>query len=135
VRCGMNNASAEDRSLGALISGLFQDLRLLFTQEMNLAKRELEQKVSAVSNSAINIAIGAVLALGGTFVLLAALVLVLDLFMPAWVAALVVAFVFLFVGGLILFIGVQKLRMMKYVPERTIRTVEDGARMVKERLT
>jgi predicted phage tail protein len=131
----MNNASAEDRSLGALISGLFQDLRLLFTQEMNLAKRELEQKVSAVSTSVINIAIGAVLALGGTFVLLAALVLVLALFMPAWVAALVVAFVFLSVGGLILFIGVQKLRTMKYVPERTIRTVEDGARMVKERLT
>jgi predicted phage tail protein len=131
----MNNASAEDRSLAALISGLFQDLRLLFTQEMNLAKCELEQKVSAVSNSAINIAIGAVLALGGSFVLLAALVLVLDLFMPGWVAALVVAFVFLSVGGLILFVGVQKLRTMKYVPERTIRTVEDGARMVKERLT
>jgi Flp pilus assembly protein TadB len=131
----MNNAShAEERSVGALISDLLQDVRLLLTQEIDLAKREVMQKVSSVSQSAINIALGAVLAVAGIFVLVAALVLVLALFMPAWVAALVLAVVLLGVGGLILLIGVQKLRMMKYVPERTVKTVEEGARMVRERV-
>ena len=132
----MNNAArAEESSIGALISGLLQDVRLLFSQEVDLAKRELMQKVSAVSGSAINIAIGAVLAMAGTFVLVAGLVLVLALFMPAWIAALVLALVLLSAGGLILFIGVQKLKTMSYLPERTVRTVEEGARMVKERVT
>ncbi len=132
----MNNVSgAEERSLGALISGLLQDIRLLFSQELDLAKRELAQKVSVVSRNAVTIAIGAVLAMAGVFVLVAALVLVLALFMPAWVAALVLALVLLAMGGLMLFIGVQKLRKMKYVPERTVRTVEEGVQRVKERVT
>jgi cytochrome c biogenesis protein CcdA len=132
----MNNVSgAEDRSIGALISGLLQDIRLLFTQEIDLAKRELSQKVSAVSRNAVNIVLGAVLAIAGVFVLVAALVLVLALFMPAWVAALVLALLLIIVGGLILLMGVQKIRTMNYVPERTVRTVEEGVQRVKERVT
>jgi predicted phage tail protein len=132
----MNSSSnAEDRSLGTLITELFQDLRLLFTQEISLAKRELSETVSHVASNAINIAIGAVLAVAGVFVLVAALVLVLDLFMPAWVAALVLALGLLLIGGLILFMGVQRLRATRLVPERTVRTVEEGAQRVKERIT
>ncbi|MGL4608393.1 MAG: phage holin family protein [Trueperaceae bacterium] len=132
----MNNMSgAEERSLGSLIAGLLQDIRLLFSQEIDLAKREVAQKISVVSKSAVSIAIGVVLALGGVFVLIAAFVLILDLFMPAWAAALVLALVFLAVGGLILFSGIQKLRTMTYVPERTVRTVEEGVQRVRERVT
>jgi VIT1/CCC1 family predicted Fe2+/Mn2+ transporter len=130
-----SSANADDRSIGSLISGLLQDIRLLVTQEIDLAKRELSDKVSAVSRGAISIAFGAVLATGGLFILMAAFVLVLDLFMPAWVAAFVLALAFLAIGGLILFLGVQKLRTMKYVPERTVKTVEEGVQRVKERVT
>jgi VIT1/CCC1 family predicted Fe2+/Mn2+ transporter len=130
-----SSANADDRSIGSLISGLLQDIRLLVTQEIDLAKRELSDKVSAVSRGAISIALGAVLATGGLFILMAAFVLVLDLFMPAWVAAFVLALAFLAIGGLILFLGVQKLRTMKYVPERTVKTVEEGVQRVKERVT
>lgn len=132
----MNNTSgAEDRSIGALISGLLGDIRLLFSQEIDLAKRELSQKVSAIAKSAVSIAVGAVVAMGGLFILMAALVLVLDLFMPAWVAAFVLALAFLGIGGIILFLGIQKLRTMTYVPERTVKTVEEGVQRVKERVT
>jgi uncharacterized membrane protein len=131
----MNSANADDRSIGSLISGLLQDVRLLVSQEIDLAKRELSEKVSAVSRSAVSIVVGAVLAIGGLFVLMAALVLVLALFMPAWIAAFVLAFVFLAVGGLVTFLGIQKLRTMKYVPERTVKTVEEGVQRVKERVT
>jgi uncharacterized membrane protein len=131
----MNSANADDRSIGSLISGLLQDVRLLVSQEIDLAKRELSEKVSAVSRSAVSVVVGAVLAIGGLFVLMAALVLVLALFMPAWIAAFVLAFVFLAVGGLVTFLGIQKLRTMKYVPERTVKTVEEGVQRVKERVT
>jgi uncharacterized membrane protein YqjE len=130
-----SSANADDRSIGSLISGLLQDIRLLVTQEIDLAKRELSEKVSAVSRSAVSIVIGAVLAIGGLFVLMAALVLILDLFMPAWVAAFVLALALLAVGGLVLFLGIQKLKKMKYVPERTVKTVEEGVQRVKERVT
>jgi Putative Actinobacterial Holin-X, holin superfamily III len=130
-----SSANADDRSIGSLISGLMQDIRLLVTQEIDLAKRELSDKVSAVSRSAVSIVVGAVLAIGGLFVLMAALVLVLDLFMPAWVAAFVLALALLAIGGLVLFLGVQKLRTMQYVPERTVKTVEEGVQRVKERVT
>jgi Flp pilus assembly protein TadB len=133
---GMNsNAHAEERSLGALITALFQDMRLLFTQEFHLAKREFSEKVSHVTNNAINIALGAVVLVAGFFVLVATLVLVLALFMPAWAAALVVAVGLLLIGGLILFIGVQRLKATRLVPERTVRTVQEGVQRVKERLT
>lgn len=130
-----SSANADDRSIGSLISGLLQDIRLLVGQEIDLAKRELSDKVSAVSRSAVSIVVGAVLAIGGLFVLMAALVLILDLFMPAWVAAFVLALALLAIGGIILFLGVQKLRTMKYVPERTVKTVEEGVQRVKERVT
>jgi VIT1/CCC1 family predicted Fe2+/Mn2+ transporter len=130
----MNNTNAEDRSIGALISELMQDIRLLFSQELNLAKKELREKLAAVASSVVTIVIGAVLAIGGLFIFMAALVLVLDLFMPAWVAALVLALVFLAVGGLMAFLGIQKIRKTKYVPERTVRTVEEGVQRVRERV-
>lgn len=131
----MNNVSgAEERSIGALISEVLQDIRLLFGQEIKLAKKELSEKVSAVASSIVTIAIGAVLATGGLFVLMAALVLVLDLFMPAWVAALVLALVFLGVGGLVAFLGIQKIRKTNYLPERTVKTVEEGVQRVRERV-
>jgi uncharacterized membrane protein YqjE len=130
-----SSANADDRSIGSLISGLLQDIRLLVTQEIDLAKRELSEKVSAISRSAVSIVLGAVLAIGGLFVLMAALVLILDLFMPAWVAAFVLALALLAVGGLVLFLGIQKLKKMKYVPERTVKTVEEGVQRVKERVT
>jgi VIT1/CCC1 family predicted Fe2+/Mn2+ transporter len=131
----MNNFSgADERSIGALIAEVLQDVRLLFSQELKLAKKELGEKVAAVASSAVTIAIGAVLATGGLFILMAALVLVLDLFMPAWVAALVLALVFLAIGGLMAFLGIQKIRKTNYVPERTVKTVEEGVQRVRERV-
>jgi uncharacterized membrane protein YqjE len=131
----VNSSGAEERSLGALISDLLQDIRFLFSQELSLAKKELSEKVAGVAQSAVTIGIGAVLATGGLFVFMAALVLVLDLFMPAWVAALVLSLVFLAVGGLLVFLGIQKIRNTRVVPERTMRTVEEGVQRVKERVT
>jgi hypothetical protein len=132
----MNNASgAEDRSVGAIITDLLQDIRLLFSQELDLAKKEISEKIAAITRNAVTVVIGAVLAIGGIFVFMAALVLTLALFMPAWVAALVLALAFLAIGGLLVFIGIQKIRKTRVVPERTVKSVEQGVQRVKERVT
>ncbi|ADI15314.1 phage holin family protein [Truepera radiovictrix] len=124
----------DTRPLGELLSKLASDVSLLVRQEVALAKKEFSQTLGQAVGGAVVLIIGAVLAIAGTLALLAALILALSLVMAPWAAALVVGLGFLLIGAILAVIGINRLKKLQLVPERTARTLQEDAEMVREKV-
>lgn len=124
--------SDADRSLGALIQDLGRDVAALLSQEFALARAEFASKIANAKLQVTLIAVGALLALAGFFVMIAALVLVaIALGLPPWAAALVVALLTLIGGALLAYSAVNSLRTVGIVPSETIDSVKENASWLK----
>lgn len=122
----------DNRSLGELFSTLANQTSTLVRQEVDLAKTELTQKATRAGREAGMIGAGAVLALGGYLALVATLIIVLDMFMPLWLAALVVGLLFAGIGFIIIQQGLKGLRQLDPAPRQTIATIKDDIAWAKE---
>jgi hypothetical protein len=131
----MSTTPRDPRSLGELVSSLFQDMRLLIKQELELAKREVKENVSSLSNSIVTIAIAAGLLILGAVALTATLILSLALFIPAWASALIVGTLLVLLGAVTLFAALRKLRLISLIPKRTLKTLKRSTEVIKEPLT
>ncbi|SNB46784.1 phage holin family protein [Geobacter sp. DSM 9736] len=121
----------DNRPLGELFVELSQELRTLFQQEMELFRTEISQKMTQMIKDVAAVAIGGVLLYTGFLVLIAAIVLGVAEFMPPWVAALLVAIVFLAIGVAFVQKGRKDLARMKMVPEKSTDTLKETARWAK----
>lgn len=88
-----------------------EDFSTLFRKEIELAKLELGQAVSAKVKGAVIIAIAAVFAFFALIFLLLAVRDGLDTFLFRWVADLLTALVLLIVGGLAALVARKMLRV------------------------
>jgi hypothetical protein len=122
----------DNRSLGDLFSTLANQTSTLVRQEVDLAKTEITQKVTRAGRGAGTIGAGAVLALGGYLALVATLIIVLDLFMPLWLAALVVGALLAGIGYALIQQGLNALKRVDPTPRQTIATLKDDVAWAKE---
>jgi xanthine/uracil permease len=125
----------DERSLGELFAELSRQTSDLVRQEVNLAKAEMTQKARDMSKDASYIGAGGALAYAGLLVLLAALVLLLDIWIPMWVSALVVGIVVAAIGGLLIMRGRDGLRKTTVTPQQTVDTLKEDVRWAKEQTT
>jgi len=125
----------EDRSVGELFGQLTQDLSLLVRQEAQLAKTEIQVKVSRAARDLGSLAAGAVVALMGGLALAAAIILLLidPIGLTPWLAALIVAVVFGGGGYLMLQGGLRDLKTMDPTPRRTVESIKEDIQIAKER--
>ena len=124
--------SLHERPIGELLTRLSHDTSLLLEQEIALAKREAYEKLDQLKVQVASLAVGGVVLHAGLLVLVAAAVLLLALWLPAWAAALAVG-VALAAGGAILLIrGKEGLKKLELAPQATIRNVKQDVRTVKE---
>ena len=121
-------------SLGELLAELSQDVSHLVRQEVQLAKVEMQEKLTRITTDLASLAVGGVMAALGGLALMAALVLFLvnPVGLPPWLAALIVAAVFGIGGGLMLRRGITDLKRTDPAPRRTIETIREDLQMVKE---
>jgi hypothetical protein len=97
----------EDRSVGELFGQLTQDLTLLIRQEAQLARTEIQAKISRASRDLASLATGGVVALVGA--LLAA-------------------------GGYVMLQkGLRDLKTVDPAPRRTVESVKEDIQAIKER--
>ena len=125
----------EDRSIGELFGQLTQDLSLLVRQETQLAKTEIQVKVSRAARDLGSLAAGGVVALIGGHALTAALIQIQidpDGLKP-WLAALIVAVVFGGGGYLMLQGGLRDLKNLDPTPRRTVESIKEDIQIAKER--
>jgi hypothetical protein len=123
---------AEDRSIGALIGEVTQDISKLFRQEVALAKAELKEE-AAKAGKAGGMLAGAGFAGYMVAVLLSlALVFALDAVMPIGWAAVLVAVVWAIVGGALYTMGRKRLKDVDPVPRQTVETLKEDAQWVRD---
>lgn len=131
------NGDKSDKSLATLFSDLTRDTVDLVRQEIALARAELSQKVSTAQGALSSMAIGAAVILAGLFLLLQAVVGVLERVLPPdmapWLAPLMVGLVVAVIGWVMLRAGRSQLDPDKLVPQRTMDSLRRDRAVVQEK--
>ncbi|HEX2774306.1 MAG TPA: phage holin family protein [Micromonosporaceae bacterium] len=97
-------------STSELVQRATEQVTKLVRDELALARAELTEKGKHAGLGAGLFGGGGVLALYGVGVLIATAVLLLDLVMPAWLAALIVAVVLFITAGILAMVGRQQVK-------------------------
>ncbi|GAB2616075.1 membrane protein [Paractinoplanes abujensis] len=127
-----------DQSTAELVQRASEQVSRLVRDEIALAKAELAEKGK---HAGIGIGLfggGGVLAMYGVGALIATLIIVFDLFLPLWLAALIITVALFLVAGILALLG--KKQVTKAVPpepkaaiESVKADVEEVKHAVKER--
>jgi len=123
-----------ERPLGDVARDLTKYLSLLVRQEIELAKAEMGQKGRTAAPGIGMLGGAGVVALAAAGALTAFLILVLAIFLPEWLAALIVAAVLGAAAYVLMKQGKERVEEAgKPVPEQTIETVKEDVEWAKTR--
>ena len=124
-----------DRSLPDLLKQLSQETTQLVHQELELAKAELQQKGKQAGAGAGLFGGAGAIGLAALGALTACFILALDLVLPAWLAALIVAVVYGIIAFVLVKQGQARLkRATPPVPTQTIETVKEDVEWAKTQM-
>ncbi|MEO6882180.1 MAG: phage holin family protein [Mycobacteriaceae bacterium] len=112
-----STAAQDDPSVGQLLSRLSEQTSRLVRDEIALAKSELRDSAKHAGIGAGLLAGAAVLALFGAGVVVTTAIVALDLVLPLWLSALIVAVVLLAAAGLAAVMGRGQLKKAPPSPE------------------
>lgn len=135
----------DQRSIGAIVTDLWEKTETLVRQEMRLGIAEAEEKVDRLKvelDHRLNSlklelaakAIGGAAAIGGALALVAAVVLLLAEALPPWLAALVTGVVF---GGLGFALLKREVKLpspptaARFIPQRTVASIEADTKAIE----
>lgn len=124
----------EERSLGDLFSELAGETSTLVRQEVALAQIELTEKAAKVGKNVSFLVVGGAIGYAALLALLAAVVIGLAGFIPAWLAALIVA---AGVGAGAYFMvsaGLAALKNTDLTPRETVRSLKEDAQWLKKQM-
>lgn len=126
--------SAEDASISELIQQLSEQTSRLARQEVELAKAEVTTKGKRLGIGAGAFGGAGLVALFGLGALTAAVILLLATAVTAWLAALIVAAVYLAVAGALALVGKSKVESATPpLPERAMASVKQDVEQTKLR--
>ena len=121
-----------ERPIGDLLKQLSEETTRLVHQELELAKAELTQKGKQAGIGAGLFGTAAVMGLLAAAALTTCFILLLDMAMPAWLAALIVAVVYAGVTAVLALRGRDRVKQaVPPVPEQTIETVKEDVQWAK----
>jgi hypothetical protein len=128
------DADLRERPIGELFSKLSNETSTLIRQEMELARAELAEKGKEAGKGAGLFGGAGAVGLLGAGALTAGIILLLDLAIAAWLAAIIVGLVYVAVAA---FLGLQGRDQIKRatppVPEQTVDTVKEDVEWAKTR--
>jgi Putative Actinobacterial Holin-X, holin superfamily III len=123
-------------STAELVKDLSREISQLVRQEIALAKAEMTEKGKQAGVGAGMLSGAAVLGLAAVGGSMATFILLLDLVMPAWLAALIVTLVYAAVAGALALRGKQRISdAAPPAPERTIESVKEDVQWAKTHAT
>jgi hypothetical protein len=124
----------DPRSTGEVLTSVVANVQALVKKEIELAKLEVTEIVTA-RLIAVGMFVGA--AVLGLFILAFVGVTgakALDLVLPEWAAWLIVTGIYTLLAGILAFVGVRKLQSPPNVPERTKQNYEETVEWAKQRV-
>ena len=127
-----NGGRSEDRSMAELMTTLSDQTTTLVRQEIELAKAEMTAKGKQMGIGAGAFGGAAVLGLFAFGALTACFILALNTAVDAWLAALIVAVVYLIGAGVFALVGRKKTQAAgPPVPERAIESTKEDVEWAK----
>jgi uncharacterized protein YacL len=128
-------ARRDERSLGELFGDLSRQLSTLIRQEIALARAEMTARAGTAGRGAAMIGVGGAVAYAGVLAIVAAAVLlVIEMGVTPWLAALIVGIVVAAIGAALAMRGRDEISRTSLAPQRTIETIRDDAAVAKESL-
>lgn len=122
-----------DRPMDDVASALTRDLSLLVRQELQLAKAEMREKGRIALPGLGMIGAAGFVALAAAGALTAFLVLLLSLFLDAWLAALITGIALGAIAAILAITGKERVEEVGApIPEQTIESVQEDVQWVKE---
>ncbi len=123
-------------STAELVKDLSREISQLVRQEIALAKAEMTEKGKKAGAGAGMLSGAAVLGLAVVGGSMATFILLLDLVMPAWLAALIVTLVYAGVAGVLALRGKDRISAAgPPAPEQTIESVKEDVQWAKTHAT
>ena len=124
----------ENRPLGDLFSDLASDMSNLVRQEVALAKLEVTQKAKYLGRNVGYLVVGGAVAYAGLLAVIAAIIMLLDNYMPAWGAALLVGVVVALVAWMMIGKAISALQQADLTPHETVETLKEDATWMKQQI-
>ena len=126
----------EERSLGDLFSELAEETSTLVRQEVALAQTELTEKATKVGKNVGFLVVGGAVGYAALLAVLAAVVIGLAAFIPAWLAALIVG---IGVGAAAYFLiispALESLKKTDLTPRETVNSLKEDAQWLKNQMS
>ncbi len=128
-----SSSTSGETSTAELVTRLTQQSTELMRNELKLAQAEMTEKAKKAGIGAGLFGGAGVVALYGLGALIATLIIVLDLFLPLWLAALIMTVVLFAIAGVVALLGKKQVsQATPAAPERTIDNVKQDVATVKE---
>jgi len=125
----------EERSLGDLFSELASETGTLVRQEVALAQVEMTKKATRVGKNVGYLVVGGAVGYAAALTLIAALVIGLSYFIPAWAAALVVGVVIGIAAFVMISSALTALKNTDLAPRETVETLKEDAQWLKNQVS
>jgi hypothetical protein len=130
----------DEASMTGLMRGIINDIGDLIRQEMKFARTEIKADLRKTRNAAAILALGAGVALLGVILLALMLVHLLHWLsssagadpgaIPLWGCYGIVSAVFLVIGGVMSYMGIQKFQSFNPMPDETAQTVKENVQWI-----
>jgi hypothetical protein len=128
------DAELRERSIGELFSKLSAETSTLIRQEMELARAELTEKGKEAGKGAGLFGGAGAVGLLGAGALTAGIILLLDLAITAWLAAVIVGLIYVAAAAFLGLKGRDRIQAATPpVPEQTVETVKEDVEWAKTR--
>ncbi len=128
------DAELRERSIGELFSKLSTETSTLIRQEMALARAEMTEKGKEAGKGAGLFGGAGAVGLLGAGAITAGIILLLDLAIAAWLAAIIVGLVYVAVAAVLGLKGRDSIKAATPpVPEQTVDTVKEDVEWAKTR--
>jgi hypothetical protein len=124
-----------ERSLGELFTELAGETGTLVRQEISLAQAEITRKATKAGRNVGVLVVGGAVAYAGVLTLIAAVVLGLATFIPAWLSALLVGLVIAVVSYFMISNALAELKKTDPVPHDAIENITEDAKWLKNEIT
>ena len=126
--------SLENKPLGDLFSDLASEMSNLVRQEVTLAKVEMTQKAKSIGRNVGYLVVGGAIGYAALLAVIAAVIMLLDRFMPSWGAALLVGILIAGISWLMIGKALNALQETDITPRETVETLKEDAAWVKQQI-
>lgn len=125
----------DERSLGDLFSELASETGTLVRQEVSLAQAELTKKATDVGKNVGYLVVGGAVAYAAALALIAAVIIGLSYFIPAWAAALVVGVIVGVVAFMMISSALAALKKTDLAPSESVESLKEDAQWLKDQVS